>query len=70
MRRKMRTWNDLVNEILQASAALDREQGAWRVNIADCPEKERVDRGKAQESQEEKEMEEQEDIVTLFWQQT
>ncbi|CAM4566995.1 unnamed protein product [Lepidochelys olivacea] len=45
-RRKKRTWDDMFNEILHASAASDCEQRAWRVNIADSMEKERAERRK------------------------
>ncbi|XP_024061951.1 uncharacterized protein LOC112110955 [Terrapene carolina triunguis] len=45
-RRKKRTWDDKFSEILKASATLDREHRACRVNIAGSLEKERVDRRK------------------------
>ncbi|CAM2114024.1 unnamed protein product [Caretta caretta] len=56
-RRKKRTQDDVFSEILQASAASDHEQRAWKVNTGDSLDKERVDRRKAQESQQEKERE-------------
>ncbi|EMP37964.1 DCN1-like protein 5 [Chelonia mydas] len=49
-RRKKRTQDDMFSEILQASAALDREQKAWRGNTADCTE-DRAARRKAQEKE-------------------
>ncbi|EMP29894.1 hypothetical protein UY3_12994 [Chelonia mydas] len=52
-RRKKMTWDDMFSEILQASAATDHEQRAWRVNIANSLEKEREDRSKTQESPQE-----------------
>ncbi|CAM2111981.1 unnamed protein product [Caretta caretta] len=52
-RRKKRTQDDKFSEILQASAVSDREQGAWRVNIADCMEKERADMRNSQQKVEE-----------------
>lgn len=48
-RRKKRTLDDLLIKILQAIAASDPKQRIWRVNIADCMEKEKVDRRKVQE---------------------
>ncbi|CAM2096822.1 unnamed protein product [Caretta caretta] len=48
-KRKNRTWDDMFNEILQASAASYLEQRAWRMNTAGCVEKKRPDRRKAQE---------------------
>ncbi|CAM2117572.1 unnamed protein product [Caretta caretta] len=53
-------------DILQASAALDWEQRAWRVNTVDSMEREIADRRKTQES--ERKM--YQDIMRLFRQQT
>ncbi|CAM2111545.1 unnamed protein product [Caretta caretta] len=70
VRPKKRIWDDMLNEMLQASAASHREHRAWRKNIVDCLEKERVQRSKAQESQQEKEREVNQDIIGLVRQQT
>ncbi|KAH1176408.1 hypothetical protein KIL84_021142 [Mauremys mutica] len=56
--------------ILQASAASDCEHSAGRENIANRPEKERVERRKAQEFQQEKDRERHRDIMGLLRQQT
>lgn len=56
----------MFREILQANAASDLEQSAWRVNNADCMEKERPDGRKAQE----KKMELHQGIMELLLQQT
>ncbi|CAM2107623.1 unnamed protein product [Caretta caretta] len=57
----------MFSEILQAIAASDHEHRAWRMNIADSLEKERVERRKAQQ---EKEREMHQDIRELLWKQT
>ncbi|XP_043379372.1 epithelial membrane protein 2 isoform X2 [Chelonia mydas] len=51
---KERTLDDMFKEILLASAASDCAQRAWRLNIADSLEKERVDRRKAQDAHQER----------------
>ncbi|XP_034618820.1 uncharacterized protein LOC117873489 isoform X2 [Trachemys scripta elegans] len=46
MRRKKRTWDDKFSEILKASATLNHEHWACRMNIAGSLEKQRVERRK------------------------
>ncbi|CAM2097303.1 unnamed protein product [Caretta caretta] len=46
LRRKKRTRDDMFQEILQASAAMDNEHRAYRMNTEDNLEKERVERRK------------------------
>ncbi|EMP28486.1 hypothetical protein UY3_14420 [Chelonia mydas] len=56
--------DDMYSEILQAS---DCEQRAWRVNIADIMETEKVDTKNGQELERKRQ---QQDIMGLLWQQT
>ncbi|CAM2112165.1 unnamed protein product [Caretta caretta] len=69
-RRKKRTWDDRFNEILHANTASNREHRAWKINIADSLEKERVEKSKAYKSQQEKERKMNQDIMGLLRQQT
>ncbi|XP_044840354.1 uncharacterized protein LOC123346996 [Mauremys mutica] len=69
-RTKKRTQNDIFCEILQASVAPDPEQRAWQMNIAECMERERVNRPKGPVAQQVKEREMHQDIMELLWQHT
>ncbi|KAH1175395.1 hypothetical protein KIL84_008269 [Mauremys mutica] len=66
-KRKKGTRDDTFSEILQASAASDHEHRAWRMNVADSLEKEKVERRKAQQ---EKERERHQDIKEPLWKRT
>ncbi|CAM2097471.1 unnamed protein product [Caretta caretta] len=50
-RGKKRSWKDMLQEILQASAASENGHKAWRMTLADSMEKDRVERRKAQEKE-------------------
>ncbi|CAM2096781.1 unnamed protein product [Caretta caretta] len=63
-KEEKRIWDDIFSEILQASAASDSEQRAWKVNLADGLEKERTNRRKSQQP---KEMVLHQDIMWLLW---
>ncbi|CAM2109860.1 unnamed protein product [Caretta caretta] len=65
-RRKKRTRENMLNEILQARAASDREQRIWSVNMTSSLEKERVDKRNAQDCQQDKEREMDQDILGLL----
>ncbi|CAM2095771.1 unnamed protein product [Caretta caretta] len=69
-RRNKRTRDDMYNEILQASTAPHCDHRTWRMNIAYSLDKERVERRKAQESQQQKEKELHQDIMGPSKQQT
>ncbi|CAM2106142.1 unnamed protein product [Caretta caretta] len=62
-RRKKRTWDEIFQEILQASATSKNEIRDWRITLARRMEKERVERRKALESKQEKEWEMHQDTA-------
>ncbi|CAM2106732.1 unnamed protein product [Caretta caretta] len=64
-RRKKRSWDDMYQEILQASAASENKTGALRITLADSLE-DRVKRRKAQE----KKRDVHQDMFVLLRQQT
>ncbi|CAM2110786.1 unnamed protein product [Caretta caretta] len=67
---KERIRNDVFSEIQQANVASDSEHRAWRMNTEGSLEKERVEKRKAQESQQEKEREIHQDVMGLVRQKT
>lgn len=69
-RRRKRTLILLNMSSLQDSASSDCERRAWRMNIADSLEKERVARRNAKRSQQERKRKTHQDIMAFLRQQT